>query len=110
MLAEQLEAEQFADVLAAFRTICREVIARRGGHVVRMQGDGVLVVFGFPTPREDDARRACDSALEVRDLMAKLAPVALPAGPHQVEVHSGLHAGLVLVAEGDVERGPPASD
>lgn len=105
MLAEQLEAEQFADVLAAFRTICREVITRREGHVVRMQGDGALVVFGYPTPREDDARRACDSALEVRDLMAKLAPVALPAGPHQVGVHSGLHAGLVLVAQGDVERG-----
>ena len=105
MLAEQMEAERFSDILQSVRHICREAVERHLGQIVRIQGDGALAVFGYPAPAEDDGRRACDAALDAHDRVAELPPVHLPAGLHKLSVHSGIHAGLVLVSEGDVERG-----
>ncbi len=73
--------------------------------MVRIQGDGVLAVFGLPASGEDDGRRAVQAAL---DLHAEVR--ALPAGLREpgtppLALHTGVHAGLVLVEAGDVERG-----
>ena len=105
MIAEQMEAERFADILQLVRHICRVAVERNLGQIVRIQGDGALAVFGYPAPAEDDGRRACDAALEAHEGIAKLQPVRLLAGMHRLSVHSGIHAGLVLVSEGDLERG-----
>jgi class 3 adenylate cyclase len=34
------------------------MIQRYDGHIAQYLGDGILVYFGYPTAREDEARRA----------------------------------------------------
>ena len=104
-LAEQLEAEEFAEILTATRDICRKVVSRHGGHIARVQGDGALAVFGYPFPAENDARRAAEAALEVHHLVEKLDFASLSTPLRPLRMHSGIHSGLVLVSEGDIERG-----
>jgi class 3 adenylate cyclase/tetratricopeptide (TPR) repeat protein len=103
-LAERMEAEEFWDLIELFRGVAHEVVPRHGGFVARMQGDGLLALFGYPDPREDDGRRAAEAAL---DLTCELGRRAAAAGlaPDLLRVHSGIHAGLVLTQEGDIERG-----
>lgn len=107
LLSDLMEAEHYAAMLAALRRIYQETVQRHGGTVVRVQGDGLLAMFGHPEAREDDGRRAVETALELHALVRRLRPpVALPApndGP--LTLHSGIHSGLVLVEAGDVERG-----
>jgi class 3 adenylate cyclase/tetratricopeptide (TPR) repeat protein len=107
-LGEAMEAEDYADMLAAWRALCREIVPRHGGHIARIQGDGVLAFFGWPDAGEDDGRRATEAALElhaaVRQAAAGAAWAAHSLG-EPLTLHSGIHAGQVLVAEGDVERG-----
>src|ERR1700712_2054255 len=38
--AEQMEAEEYADVLARFRELARDIVPRHGGSIARLQGDG----------------------------------------------------------------------
>jgi class 3 adenylate cyclase/tetratricopeptide (TPR) repeat protein len=106
-LVEQMEAEQYAAVLAALRKIYQETVPRHNGMVVRIQGDGLLAMFGYPHTRESDGRDAVSAALELhhrsRDLTAQL-QADLPAG-WLLALHSGIHAGLVLLKSGDVELG-----
>jgi class 3 adenylate cyclase/tetratricopeptide (TPR) repeat protein len=102
-LAASMEAEQYAALLAALRTVYDAVVPRHGGLVVRVQGDGLLAMFGYPTPREDDARRALAATLALHDEVRAL-PVLLPAGI-ALRLHSGVHGGLVLIGRGDIERG-----
>jgi len=102
-LGGQLEAEDYAELLAGWRAICRDVIPRHGGLIARMQGDGLLAIFGYPAAREDDVRHACEAALELHAAVTAL-PVELP-GRARLTAHSGIHGGLVLLAEGDIELG-----
>ena len=102
-LAEVMEAEHYAAVLAALRQIYQRIIPRHCGIVVRAQGDGLLAMFGYPVTRESDGRDAVGAALELHQAVRQLR-VELPAG-RSLCLHSGIHAGLVLLHRGDVELG-----
>jgi len=99
-LSASLEAEDYAEILGSLRHTYETVVARHGGTIVRIQGDGMLAVFGYPDPREGDGRRAAEAAL---DLHAACREISGP-GP-ALRLHSGIHSGMVLVQQGDVMLG-----
>lgn len=104
-LGDQMEAEHYARMLAALRALCREIVPRHGGRIARLQGDGMLAFFGHPEPREDDGRRAIEAAL---DLQRAIEHVEVPGSlvrAGSLSLHSGVHAGMVFISDGDVERG-----
>ncbi len=102
--AESLEAEEYAELLERFRGFARDVIPRHGGSVARMQGDGMLALFGHSEAREDEGRRATEAALELHEAVSGLR-AGSGASATSLQLHSGIHAGLVLLIEGDIERG-----
>ena len=104
-LSEALEAEDYAELLARLRHCYREIVARHGGTVVRIQGDGMLAIFGHPQPREDEGRHACEAALELHAAVRELRVPGSAAIRQRLTLHSGIHAGLVLVDAGDEVRG-----
>lgn len=100
-MSRELDAEDVADTLARYRSVCRALVERHQGLVARLQGDGVLAVFGYPKPAEDAMRRAIETAEDLRAAV----PGIPSAWREPLQVHSGVHAGLVLIQEGDIERG-----
>src|SRR4051812_7977357 len=62
-LAARADPEEFTETIAQFYRMITEVVARHGGHLGRLVGDGVLVYFGYPAAQEDDAERALRAAL-----------------------------------------------
>ena len=102
--AESLEAEDYAEVLATFRRFADEIVPRHGGIIARAQGDGVLAIFGHLAAREDDGRRATEAALELHEATSRLS-AGTGSSAAKVRMHSGIHAGLVLLGEGDIARG-----
>ena len=104
-LADLMEAERYGEMLGELRRIFREVIPRHGGMLVRAQGDGILAMFGYPDAREDDGRRATEAALELHEAVRGLRVAGKLPGGRTLSLHSGVHAGLVLVADGDMELG-----
>lgn len=102
-LADLMETEHFAALIGAVRSIYEDTIPRYGGEVVRVQGDGVLAIFGYPETREDDGRSAVAAALELHERVRAL-PIQLPGGFAPL-LHSGIHSGMVLVQKGSVEVG-----
>ncbi|CAN5457751.1 hypothetical protein BH11PSE9_BH11PSE9_16350 [soil metagenome] len=104
-LGEVMEAEHYAEMLSAWRALCREIIPRHGGRIARIQGDGVLAIFGYPQALEDDGRRATEAALELHAAVSRIAIDGSAAALGAPTLPSGIHAGLVYLADGDVERG-----
>ncbi|MBL8334411.1 MAG: AAA family ATPase, partial [Rubrivivax sp.] len=104
-LASQMEAEHYAAMIGALRRVAEQVVPRHGGVIVRIQGDGVLAIFGHPETREDDARRAAEAALELHARVRALGGEGWPLPPGGLTLHSGLHSGLVLLQEGDLVLG-----
>lgn len=100
-LSGAIEAEDYAELLGALRELYARAVAAHGGTIVRIQGDGMLAVFGWPQPREGDSRRAVETAVRLHAEVAALRGYG-PNGRHtELRLHSGIHAGLVLVQRGD---------
>ena len=104
-LGRMMEPEQYAEILTSIRAIWHAAAAKPHGQIVRSQGDGALISFGFPTSTEEDGRRAAEVALEIHNEVAQLRHSHLPGAFVPLQMHSGIHAGTVLLSQGDVERG-----
>ena len=75
-LAAEHDAEVIRDVLRSYQTTTNAVVRGYDGYVANYIGDGVLAYYGYPTPHEDDARRAVKAGL---DLLVALRDVAADA-------------------------------
>lgn len=104
-LARRIDAEQMADLLEQFRDVCRRTVQAHGGQVARVQGDGMLAAFGYPQEDERAAFHAVEAAFDLQAAVSRLFVGALPEEFLPLAMHCGVHAGLVLVVEGDIERG-----
>jgi class 3 adenylate cyclase/tetratricopeptide (TPR) repeat protein len=105
-MAEWMEAEHYAAMLAGLRALYERIVPHHGGAIARIQGDGMLAVFGHPEVREDDGRRATEAALELHAAVRGLLPPGpKPADFRGLTLHSGIHAGIVLLNDGDQMRG-----
>lgn len=102
-LVASMEAEDYAALLGRVRREYEETISRHGGTIIQIVGDGLLASFGYPEAAENDGRRATEAALELHEAIGR---VPLP-GQHRtpLSLHTGIHAGLVLLGEGDAVSG-----
>lgn len=104
-IAATLEAEVYADLLVRLRRASEEIFARHGGTIVQFLGDGVVAIFGYPVAREDDGRRATEAALDLHDRVRDTPLETRLPWRNALGMHTGIHAGLVLVDQGDLVRG-----
>ena len=104
-MAREIEAEHYAELISKLREIWHQAATKHGGRVIRTQGDGALVVFGYPLSGEDDGRRAAEAALDIHEWVRQLRHDYLPPAHSPLRMHSGIHAGTLLLTEGDIESG-----
>lgn len=104
-LAASIEAEYYAEILQQLHETYYRVLPRHGGTVVRIQGDGMLAIFGHPEALETDGQRATEAALELHAEARALRTALTRPEAEKLRLHSGIHAGIVLVAQGDLVRG-----
>jgi len=96
-LSQQLDAEEWREVIAKYQQAASGAVARFGGHVAKNLGDGLLIYFGWPTAREDDPERATRAGLAILDAMLSLNS-ALNAGT-RLAVRVGMHTGPVVIGD-----------
>jgi class 3 adenylate cyclase/tetratricopeptide (TPR) repeat protein len=104
-LTETSDPEDIVWLKEEIATAAKRVVGERGGSINQFYGDGVLAVFGYPVPDEDDARRGIEAAIALHEAIRALrVEVSLPAG-FRLRMHSGVHSGVVFVREGDPLHG-----
>lgn len=103
-IAAAMEPEDYAELLQSLRDLCEQIIPRHGGEIVRVDGDGVLCIFGYPVAHEDAGRRAAEAALDLHDAASAL-DQSYASPDACIRLHTGIHSGTVLVRPGDLVRG-----
>jgi class 3 adenylate cyclase/tetratricopeptide (TPR) repeat protein len=102
-ISERLEADAVWELANEVFEPLSEEIRRRDGTVVKYIGDCIMAVFGVPRAREDDALRAVEAALAMRDRVRELSGLLSPRCGQPLSMRIGLHTGEVMV-------GPMAPD
>ncbi len=98
-LSQQLDAEDWRDVVTRYQKTCAAEVTRFGGHVAQYLGDGLLIYFGWPTAHEDDPERAIRAGLAILDAMAALNASLAAGDGTRLAVRIGLHTGPVVIGE-----------
>jgi adenylate cyclase len=97
-LSEQLGAQSTRDFLKGFHTIIEDEARQHKGYVESFMGDGAMLIFGLPAPRDDDAQHAIAAALGLRAaLQAWIADLTLPKH-HPIGMRIGVHYGPVVLS------------
>lgn len=90
-----LEAvDRMSDML---EQVAHRIISKHRGIVNEVRGDGVVALFGLPGHGEFDVRDAVDAALELHRTVHSLSDNGALGGMGSLQLHSGIHSGLVLV-------------
>ncbi|MEU9161431.1 adenylate/guanylate cyclase domain-containing protein [Streptomyces sp. NPDC048424] len=103
-LSGALDAETLRSVTLRWFDLMRLRIEEQGGTVEKFIGDAVMAVFGMPTVREDDARRAVAASLAMRKALAGL-NVRLEQGVGvRLEMRIGLNTGQVVTGSATLRQ------
>lgn len=96
-LQEDLDPEEWHQVMDRFLRILTEGVHRFEGTVDRFTGDGIMALFGAPIAQEDHARRACFAALHLADAIDVYAEELRRTHSLSFHVRMGLNSGEVIV-------------
>ena len=89
-LVAGIDPEQAMQRLDGALSAMIAAVRRYEGFVNRIQGDGIMALFGAPLADQDHAVRACLAALAMQSTVRDLAG-------HAVTIRVGLHSGPVVV-------------
>jgi adenylate cyclase len=104
-ISERMDPAHLLGFLNEYFTAMVDTVMEHEGVVDKFMGDGMMAVFGAPTPREDDALRAVKAALRMRATLAELNRRFEARGQPLVRIGIGIHTGPVVAGNiGHVER------
>jgi predicted ATPase/class 3 adenylate cyclase len=94
-LSERLDSEELRELINGYHETCAAVIHGFEGYIAQYLGDGLLIYFGYPAAREDDALRAVSAGLEI------IAAIESSGRrmQHRLNVRVGIETGQVVVGE-----------
>lgn len=96
-MAETMEPETLGGMLSEFRARVTECVFRHGGTVDKFIGDAVMVVFGAPAEKSDDAKRAIECGLDILSAISEWSRQLEDRGDPGVAIGIGGHFGEAFV-------------
>src|SRR6266498_760767 len=99
-LGVEARSEEFRIVTIRFYDTAERIVVGHGGGVGTRHGDGLMAVFGTPTPHDDDALRAVRAASELQQALSLLS--AQLESSHNVSLLArvGVNTGRALIHPG----------
>ncbi|MDB9315980.1 adenylate/guanylate cyclase domain-containing protein [Spirulina sp. CS-785/01] len=96
-LSERLSPEEVVKILNFYLGYMADTITTYQGTIDEFMGDGILVLFGAPVPREDDSRRAIACAIAMQQAMKTVNVQMREWGLPDLEMGIGINTGEVVV-------------
>jgi len=109
-LARELGDALWRSTLERFRRRCGRAVRRYDGYIHAVSGDELLILFGYPRVREDDARRAVLAGLDIVAAIQSLSLLLEREHRTSFRVRVGIHTGRALIKVGnrDIALSPRA--
>jgi class 3 adenylate cyclase/predicted ATPase len=98
-LSTRFDPEDMQEILRAYHDLCANVVADHHGYVAQYMGDGVLVYFGYPQARGNEAERAARAGLSIVAALAQRGLARTLPNNLELAVRVGINTGLVVVGD-----------
>jgi class 3 adenylate cyclase len=97
-LAEQIDTEDWVEIMDRVFQVLGAEIYRYGGEVDQFRGDGLVAFFGLATAHEDDPERALLAALAMQDAVKVYAAELAEREGIALSLRIGVNTGEVIAA------------
>ena len=98
-MAEQLDPEEWAEIMNEAFEFLTAPVNRYGGTVARLMGDAILAFFGAPSAHEDDPQRAVLAGLDIVDGIGSFREGTERDYGLDFNVRVGINTGPVVVGD-----------
>jgi class 3 adenylate cyclase len=98
-LAEDLDPEEWAEVMNGAVAVLAPPVERYEGTVNRLLGDALLALFGAPVAHEDDPQRAVRAALEMLEALRPYAEQVRKEYRLDFQVRIGINTGPTVAGD-----------
>jgi len=95
-ICEHSDPEDVIDLLNMIYDRLLAVAQAQGGHLDKILGDGIMLLFGAPRAHEDDALRAVRVALAMQDAMEEMRSLVQERVGMGVKLRVGISSGRVI--------------
>lgn len=95
-ISEKLPPETVVEMLNNYLSSMTDIIFKYSGTINEIIGDAILILFGAPTMRPDDADRAIACALDMQLAMKKVNQHNKKCGLPDLEMGIGINTGKVV--------------
>ncbi|MBF0400105.1 MAG: adenylate/guanylate cyclase domain-containing protein [Magnetococcales bacterium] len=95
-ISETLPPETVVTIINQYLEKMTEIIFKYKGTISNFMGDGIMILFGAPIGREDDAQRAVACALEMQQAMPEINIRNESQGYPTLNMGVGIHTGMVV--------------
>jgi adenylate cyclase len=96
VISEANPAHTVLEVLNRYLARMSEIAVHNGGTIDKFLGDGIMVVFGAPLSRADDARRAATCAVQMQIAMVEMNRAQQSIGLPPLFMGAGINTGHVM--------------
>lgn len=104
-LCEKMQPLEVLSLLNDYFAAVTAVVFRHEGTLDKYIGDAVMAVFGAPSSKADDAKKAVRCALDIREVVARLNRERETKNLVSISLGVGLHTGVVVAGTlGSMER------
>lgn len=104
-MSSSMEPEKLVDMLNHYFEKMTIIIENHGGSIIEFLGDGILAVFGAPTPLKSHARECVAAAIEMEAVMDEVNAWNREQDYPDLEMGIGITSGEVIVGNiGSVKR------
>lgn len=94
--SSEVPPERLVQQLNEYFAVMSRIILQHDGYLDKFIGDAIMAVFGVPTPRPDDAKRAVRCALEIQRRQQQLNAEWRQRGWKELETGIGINSGKVV--------------
>ncbi|MDR2786178.1 MAG: adenylate/guanylate cyclase domain-containing protein, partial [Treponema sp.] len=105
-ISEKLDPTELVRLLNRYLTTMSNIIMENLGTIDKYEGDAIIAFFGAPVYREDHAKLACRSALEIKKAERELNTVIMEEGlsPSPLFTRIGVNTGEMVVGNMGAEN------
>src|SRR5689334_15438185 len=96
-LAENMDAEDWTQIINEAFDLMSKAIYRYEGTIAQLQGDALLAFFGAPVAHEDDPERAVRAGLDMIESIAEYAAQLKRTHGIDFRIRAGINTGPVIV-------------
>lgn len=96
-ISEQFEPEILIGIVNEYLTAMTDIVMANQGTLDKYVGDAIVAYFGAPIDQPDHARRACETALQMRERLVELNAKWLAEGKPELDFRIGINTGQVII-------------